>query len=137
MKQALITVDAYQNKAKNTQYYIINLPTNNKDKCDEHHYYAQNQSLDYFLLREHKYCLEILRHTNPKSIQEWIKKIEEAGDCTIVPITCDGVYDFYNKIGYEYKKKRYNYVEGPNGFIRAPKYNESSGRDAAHPQTSA
>lgn len=137
MKQALIAVDAYLNKDKKAQYYIINLPTNNKDICNEHHYYTQNQSLDYFLLREHKYCLEIIRHTNPKSIQEWIQKIEEAGEYTIVPITCNGVYDFYNKIGYEQKKKRYSYVEGPNGLIRAPKYNESSGILAAHPQTSA
>ena len=131
MKQALIAVDAYLNKDKKAQYYIINLPSNR-----EYQQYEQGKSLDYFLLREHTYCFEIIRHSNDNIIQEWLQRIAEAGDCTIDTITCDGVYDFYNKIGYEYKKKRFSYVEDQDGPIRAPKYNELSGIPAA-PQTSA
>lgn len=98
MRQVLMAVEM---PSQSIQYYIIKMPTGT-----EYQAYQQSKSLSHFILRD-KFCFEIITHTDNHVIQGWIQKIEEAGNSTINPITCNGVYDFYNKIGYDKKKKKY------------------------------
>lgn len=121
MRQVLVELHSPERERGDFNFFILELPS-----PGEPEFYRQVSSFSWFRTRELnrafpdvssgnlikgmdwvqysrsiKYCSE---HTPRTSIQDYLKDFDI--DIGTVPV-CKGVWDFYEKVGYDRKEKKY------------------------------
>lgn len=115
--------------AEHIASFIINKPTHG-EKDD----YRQTTSLNAFIEHQYNFLIKNKRWISVIRVKELIPSEDDLNKALgLIPIECSSVWDFYEKIGWDYKSKKF--IDGKIDSYSAPftsKEREDRGRQWAN-----